>query len=191
MTASSEQSPEPGYTPKKGRPTRNQREAVEARQRPLVPADRKQARRQSRARSTEERTRAQQAMVTGDEAHMPAQHRGPERRLVRNLVDSRFNIAEYFFPVALVLMLVALIAPFFAPSLYTVMSTLMLVVLWGGIAACVIDAFVIRRRLRAALTERFGFVSPGLVTYGNMRAIQIRRWRLPKPQVAHGELPAR
>ena len=88
-------------------------------------------------------------------------------------------------------MLIALVVPFFAPNLYTVMSTVMLAVLWGGIALCVLDAVFIRRRLRAALTERFGMVSPGLVSYGNMRAIQIRRWRLPKPQIRHGEQPRR
>jgi len=190
-TTSPDPAAEPGRTPKKGRPTRNRREAQEARQRPLVPADRKEARRQSRARSTEARAQAQQAMMTGDEAHMPAQHRGSDRRLVRDMIDARHNLAEYFFPVALLLMLIALVTPLVVPDLYATMSTLMLVVLWGGILACVIDAFVIRRRLRAALTERFGFVSPGLVSYGNMRAIQIRRWRIPKPQVKHGDTPRR
>lgn len=129
--------------------------------------------------------------MTGDEAHLPAQHRGPERRYVRDAVDSRHNLAEYFFPIALVLMVVALVVPFIAPSTYALMSTIMLVVLWGGIALCVLDAFRIRRLLRAGLTERFGGVMPGLVSYGNTRAIQIRRWRLPKPQVAHGEAPRR
>lgn len=175
----------------KGRPTRTRREAEAARRRPLVPEDRKDARRRSRETAKVERNATQVALMSGDEKNMPLQHRGSDRRLVRDVVDSRHNVAEYFFPVALVIMALALVLPLVVPSSTTVMSTVMLGVLWGGILICVIDAFLLRRRLRAALTERFGVVGQGLVTYGVMRAIQIRRWRLPKPKIKHGELPAR
>lgn len=173
----------------KGRPTRSRREAEAARRRPLVPEDRKEARRKDRAAQTAARNRAQQALMSGDEANMPAQHRGRERRLVRDVVDSRRNIAELFFPVAVVFMVIALVLPLINPSLYGVLSAAMIVVLWGGILLCVIDGFLLRRRLRRILTERFGGVESGLVGYGIMRAIQIRRWRLPRAQVKHGEQP--
>ncbi|GAB2550529.1 DUF3043 domain-containing protein [Brachybacterium huguangmaarense] len=176
----------------KGRPTRSRREAEAARKRPLVPADRKEARRQDRQRASAERARTQSALMSGDEANMPAQHRGPERRFVRDLVDARHNVAEYFFPVALVVMLVLLLLPFVAPQFDpVVLSTVMMVVIWGGIALCVLDGFLIRRAIRSGLTERFGFPVPGLTSYGIMRAMQIRRFRLPKPQVKHGETPRR
>ena len=81
--------------------------------------------------------------------------------------------------------------PLIRPQLYLAMSSAMLVVLWGGIALCVIDGFLLRRRLRTALTERFGEVERGLVGYGIMRQIQIRRWRLPRPGIKHGEAPRR
>lgn len=127
--------------------------------------------------------------MTGDEAKMPLQHRGKERRLVRDLVDTRRNVAEYFFPIALIFMLVALVMPLIQPDLYMVMSTGMIIVLWGGIALCVVDSLVLRRRLRARLTEEYGEVGRGLVGYGIMRAIQIRRFRLPRAQIKHGEAP--
>lgn len=174
----------------KGRPTRTRKEAEAARRRPLVPQDRKDARRRSREASKVERNKAQVALMSGDEANMPYQHRGPQRRLVRDLVDSRHNVGEYFFPTALVIMLFALVVPFVVPSAANVTSVAMLVVLWGGIILCIVDAILLRRRLRARLTARFGEVGQGLVTYGVMRALQIRRWRLPKAQVRHGE-PAR
>ena len=85
--------------------------------------------------------------------------------------------------------LVALVLPLIRPEITTAMSTGMIVVLWGGIALCVIDSIILRRSLRAKLTERFGSVGQGLVGYGIMRAIQIRRFRLPKPQIKHGEAP--
>jgi len=151
--------------------------------------DRKEARRRDRERASQERMEAQQALMSGDEKKMPLQHRGPERRFVRDVVDSRRNIAEYFFPVALVFMLVALLLPLFRPDLYTAMSTGMIIILWGGILLCVIDAFILRKKLRTLLTTRFGDVERGLVGYGIMRAIQIRRFRLPRAQIKHGEQP--
>lgn len=125
--------------------------------------------------------------MTGDEANMPPQHRGADRRLVRDIVDARHNLAEYFLIVALVLVVVTFALPLLNPNLAATASTILLVVMWGGIIACVIDALVLRKRLRRELTARFGQVSRGLVGYGVMRAIQFRRWRLPKPQVKHGE----
>ncbi|GAA1306935.1 MAG: DUF3043 domain-containing protein [Brachybacterium tyrofermentans] len=173
----------------KGRPTRTRKEAEAARRRPLVVDDRKEARRRDRERASKERAEAQQALMTGDEKKMPMQHRGPERRLVRDLVDSRRNVAEYFFPIALIFMLVALIMPLIRPEMYLAMSTGMIVVLWGGILVCVIDSFLLRRHLRKNLTARHGSVGSGLVGYGIMRAIQIRRFRLPRAQIKHGEDP--
>lgn len=175
----------------KGRPTRTRKEAEAARRRPLVVTDRKEARRRDRAKAQQQRMLAQKAMMTGDEQHMPLQHRGPQRRFVRDVVDSRRNVAELFFPIALVFMVIALLLPLIRPQLYLAMSSAMLVVLWGGIALCVVDGFLLRRRLRAALTERFGEVQRGLVGYGIMRQSQIRRWRLPRPGIKHGEAPRR
>lgn len=175
----------------KGRPTRSRKEAEAARRRPLVVDDRKEARRRDRERANQERIEAQQALMTGDERKMPPQHRGPQRRLVRDLVDSRRNVGELFFPVALVIMLVALVLPLVRPDLTALMSTAMLVVLWGGIALCIVDGFLLRRLLRRRLSDEFGEVQRGVVGYGIMRAIQIRRFRLPRTQVKHGEVPLR
>jgi hypothetical protein len=118
-------------------------------------------------------------MLTGEEANMPAQHRGPQRRFVRDVVDSRRNVAEFFFPAALVLMVIALVMPFFSASLYSVASIVLLVMLWGGIIGCVIDGFILRNRLKKVVPERFG----------DMRALQIRRWRLPRPMIDRGRSP--
>ncbi|MGY5764349.1 DUF3043 domain-containing protein [Brachybacterium sp. DNPG3] len=179
--------PEPARPGSKGRPTRTRKEAEAARRRPLVVDDRKEARRRSREQASRTRGIEQRALMTGDEKNMPAQHRGRDRRLVRDIVDARRNLAEYFFPVAIVFMVLSLVLPLINANLYTLMSVGMLVVLWGGILLCVVDAFRLRRVLRARLEEAFGVVSPGLVSYGVMRAIQIRRFRLPKPAIKHGE----
>lgn len=122
---------------------------------------------------------------------MPAQHRGPERRFVRDVVDSRHNLAEYFLILAIVVLVASFLVPMFAGGARPIMSILLLIVMWGGILACIVDGFVLRSQLRRRLTERFGDVGQGLVSYGVMRALQFRRFRLPKPQVRHGETPRR
>lgn len=189
----SPQPEEPVRPGSKGRPTRTRREAEAARRRPLVPEDRQEAKRRSRGARNLERDRQQKAMMTGDTEHMPAQHRGPERAFVRDVVDSRHNVAEYFFPVAVVVMVltfvVGLIAPRLGATAGSGLSLLILVVVWGGLIGCVLDSFLIRRRLRRDLTARFGGVGAGLVSYGIMRSISMRRLRIPKPRVKHGERP--
>lgn len=183
--------PAPNSRPgSKGRPTRTRKEAEAANRRPLVVDDRKEARKRSRERANRERAEQQTALMTGDESKMPLQHRGPERRLVRDLVDTRRNLAEYFFPVALVVVLIALILPIVRQdALAATVNLVLLIALWGGIALCVIDAFILRRHLRRNLDQAHGEVKPGLVSYGIMRAVQIRRFRLPKPALKHGEQP--
>ena len=186
---SPEPEPQPARPGSKGRPTRSRKEAEAARRRPLVVDDRKEARRRDRERANRERREAQHALMTGDERKMPAQHRGPERSFVRDVVDSRWNIAELFFPIALVFMVIMLFLPLIRPELTTMLSTGMVIVLWGGIAVCVVDSLFLRTRIRRQVAERFGDVERGLVGYGIMRAIQIRRFRLPRAQIKHGQAP--
>jgi hypothetical protein len=53
----------------------------------------------------------------------------------------------------------------------------------------VIDGFILRNRLKKVVPERFGDMQGGLVWYGVMRALQIRRWRLPRPMIDRGRSP--
>ena len=45
-----------------------------------------------------------QAMVTGDDAHLPARDKGPERRFIRDHIDARWNIGEFMLPVMLIVL---------------------------------------------------------------------------------------
>ena len=53
--------------------------------------------------------------------------------------------------------------------------------------AVFVDVFILSRKLRKRLTEKFGEVERGTVWYGSMRSLQFRRLRLPKPLVRRGE----
>lgn len=123
-------------------------------------------------------------MVTGDEANLPERDKGPMRRFVRDYVDARRNVGEYFLVVALVVVVVGFLR---SPQVQLVTTGL----LWATVIACLVDGYLLTRSLSRALRERFpGEELPkGIVRYGVLRAFQIRRTRLPKPMVDRGQLP--
>ncbi|PID98296.1 MAG: hypothetical protein CSA82_00365, partial [Actinobacteria bacterium] len=101
---------------KKGRPTPTRREAEARRQRPLVPADRKEAKRQARAKRDERLRKEQEALLTGDEQYMPPTHRGKPRRVIRDWVDSRWTISEFLLPAMLLFLAVMMGISFLFPQ---------------------------------------------------------------------------
>ena len=167
---------------KKGRPTPTRKEQEAARRRPLIPADRKAAKAESRQAERERRAQAQAGMAAGDERYLGPRDAGPQRRFARDWVDSRFNIGEY----VLVVML-AIFVLLFLP-LQSVALTLIWIV-YGYIALCVLDAVVTTQRMHSAMRQKFGTVQRGTRLYAAMRTVTIRRMRLPKPQVRRGERP--
>lgn len=170
----------------KGRPTPKRREAEAARRRPLVPTDRKQAARASREAMREQRQREYQAMLTGDERHLPYRDRGPVRRFVRDTVDARWNLGEFFLPFSIVMVFAVLLTGNSVTSALAVMA-----VLYTGVLAAVVDAFVLARTIKRRVAERFDAkdIPRGTAMYGVIRSFQIRRSRLPRPQVKRGEYP--
>ena len=164
----------------KGRPTPRRNEAVAARRRPLVVTDRKAAAKASRDRLREERLRTRTAMDSGDERYLPARDKGPVRRFTRDVVDARRNVGEYLLFAALALVLVQFAVPQLVYATFA---------LWFVVLAVIIDSVLLNRHLKKRLAARFGDVPVGAVRYGVLRALQIRRSRLPKPQVRHGQSP--
>lgn len=169
----------------KGRPTPRRREAEAARKRPLVPEDRKAAVKAQRAAVREQRDREYKAMLTGDEANLPARDRGKVRRFVRDYVDARWNLGEFFLPFSLVMVVAILVTGNNAVAALVTLSVLYLVVL-----ITVVDGFILSRILRRKVAAKFGEVPRGTMMYGVVRAFQIRRSRLPRPQVKRGQYPS-
>lgn len=169
----------------KGAPTPKRSAQVAARKRPLVPEDRKASKAAERAAVQEQRLKMRQAMDTGDEKFLPFRDKGPQKRFARDYVDARFSLGEFLMFGALVFVIVSLLVP--------ASSELMVYVLggfWLMFLAVFVDAFILFRKLKKRVTEKFGDVERGTVWYGTMRALQFRRLRLPKPQVKRGEYPA-
>jgi hypothetical protein len=130
-----------------------------------------------------ERTEAMQGMRQGDERYLMARDRGPERRLVRDIVDSRRNIGSYFILGALIV----LVGSITKVSIVVLVSN----ILWFALALLmVVDSVLIARRVKRLVKERFPKTDQrvgSLQLYGIMRALQFRRFRTPKPQVKTGD----
>ncbi|WP_315097381.1 DUF3043 domain-containing protein [uncultured Cellulomonas sp.] len=166
----------------KGRPTPKRKTAEAANKRPLVaPTTKKAGRQQAKAQRDVE----YRAMQTGDERHMPAKDRGPVRRFIRDSVDARWNLGEFFLPVAAVFLVIQFAL---AQTGYAVFAILALYVF---IIAAVIDGWLLWRGLKKRLVAKFGIeqIPRGATMYAVLRAFQIRPSRLPKPQVKHGQRP--
>ncbi|MFG2904648.1 DUF3043 domain-containing protein [Kitasatospora sp. NPDC048286] len=169
---------------KKGRPTPKRSEAeANRRTRVTVPKDRKEAARQGRERMRSEREKQRQALMNGDERHLPARDKGPVRKFARDYVDSRWSLAEFFLPAAVVILVLSIVK---VPTLQ-LLSTLLFLLFFVFV---VLDFVRLGLGLRKQLAERFaGQNTRGAVAYGIMRTLQMRRLRLPKPQVRRGEKP--
>ncbi|WP_354639796.1 DUF3043 domain-containing protein [Kitasatospora camelliae] len=168
----------------KGRPTPKRSEAEANRKtRVTVPKDRKEANRQARERMRSEREKQRTALLEGDERYLPGRDKGPVRRFVRDYIDSRWSAAEFFLPYAVVVLVLSIVK---VPVLQLA-STLLFLLFFVVVIA---DFVRLGLGLRKELATRFpGTNTRGSVPYGLMRTLQMRRLRLPKPQVKRGERP--
>jgi hypothetical protein len=169
----------------KGRATPRRRDQEAANRRPLVITDRKVARDTDKLRRKEALALQRQAMVTGDDAHLPARDKGPERRYIRNYIDARWSVGEIMLPVMLVVLLLSLVKTTWA-------LTAVFVLVYGLVIVAIIDALLMWRRIKARLVTKFGAgkVPTGGAMYAVMRSFQIRPTRMPKPQVKRGDFPS-
>ncbi|WP_274542943.1 DUF3043 domain-containing protein [Rothia uropygialis] len=167
----------------KGRPTPTRKEREAARKRPLVPDDRKMAKQKEREAAREARVRQNQAMQTGDDRYLPVRDRGHQRRFIRDYVDARFNIGDYFIVILLVIFVLGLVMPLHIQQ-FTIY------VMWIFIAIWLLDFFILWRKLKKLVIEKFGSAEAGSGMYVFNRVMMIRRLRMPKPQVKRGEFPS-
>lgn len=142
--------PQPETTPvavetpaTKGRPTPTRKEQEAARQRPLVPSDRRLASKQSREQLAEQRDRARVGQARGEEKYLQPRDKGMQKRYVRDYVDARFSLGEALLPI-----LVLVILTYFLPQQY---SSIALIVVWGIIILVVADGLYLGAQLSRRL----------------------------------------
>ncbi len=168
----------------KGRPTpkRSEAQGRRAGPPPPPPTTRKEAYKRMRAKQASTRTVSRAGMARGDDNYLPARDRGPVRKLVRDIVDSRRNVGSFFLGVAAVALIGTIV-----PSI--VVRNYASFVLFGFFLVMIVDSVILSRRINRKVAERFpsgDHKTRGLVWYGISRSTMIRRWRFPKPDVALG-----
>lgn len=168
----------------KGRPTPSRKEREAARKRPLVADDRKEARKEARAKMQQTRNRARVGLANGEERYLPARDKGPQRKYIRDHVDARYSVGEFLLPV----MVVVLIVTAFPSEI----AYFALFGVWTFVALAILDVVLLGFSLKRKLGAKFGEdrVERGYRWYAAMRALQLRPMRLPKPQVKRGAFPS-
>lgn len=171
--------PKPGG---KGRPTPKRREA-EKRRPPVAPP---QTRREAMARQRElvkaQRAKQRAALRTGDAKDLPLRDRGPEKALVRDLVDSRRNVGVLLLPAAAAILLGQLGGTQVRAAAFSVWLSIVLLM--------IVDSVVVGRVIARTVKARFPdseVRTRRLVAYGIQRSTAFRRLRLPPPRVQPGE----
>jgi hypothetical protein len=167
----------------KGRPTPKRSEAERHRRQPITgsraPAGPRTPEDKVKART--DRTRKYEAMKAGEAWALNPRDRGPTRALARDYIDSKRRISEYYMYILVVLLIAIFVRN---KTAQTYISPLILVL----VVIIVIDAQFIRYRLRKLVSERLpGESTRGLTMYAVMRALQIRRFRVPAPRVHPGD----
>jgi hypothetical protein len=172
----------------KGRPTPKRSEAERNRRQPITgarPGARPGARTprtpEDKSRARSDRNRKYEAMRRGEEWALNPKDRGPARQLARDYVDSHRRVSEYYMYVLIVLLVAIFLRN---KSLQDIISPLVIVL----VVIIVIDAQLIRRQLNRLVAQRLpGQSARGLTMYAVLRALQIRRFRVPAPRVRPGD----
>lgn len=170
----------------KGRPTPKRRDAERRRTGPVAPppTNRREAAKQLRAKQAAARQPGPPG-ARGDGVVL-ARDAGPVRRRVRDIVDTRRNIAGLLLPAAALS-----IVSFFTKDqqVLAAVSGIFMATLLGVALDSLLLGALLRRELRAAFPDETGL--GGHVMYGLLRSTVIRRMRMPKPQVPRGGLRKR
>jgi hypothetical protein len=166
----------------KGRPTPARKQQEAANRKPIIGDKSPEAMKASKSKANEERKKARDGMMRGEERYLTARDKGPQRRLARDVVDARFTAGQLVMP-ALFVMIIISYAGNNAVQVYTLLG------MWILFFVIAVDAFLIGRRVEKAIENKFGKgkTEKGVRWYAAMRSIQMRPMRLPKPQVKRGD----
>ena len=168
----------------KGRPTPKRSVAEAKRRQPIAGSSRAPAAprtKEDKAKARTNRAGRYEAMRRGEAWALNPRDRGPARALTRDYVDSKRRVSEYYMYILVVLLAAVFVRN---TAAQTIISPLVLVL----IVIIVIDASLIRRSLFRLMAERLPNESTrGLTAYAVMRALQIRRFRVPVPRVHPGD----
>ncbi len=165
---------------KKGRPTPSRKTAESKRKvSTLAPVMGKEAKKREKQLARERRIAAREAYMRGDENALPLRDRGPVRRFVRDEVDGRRSIGEFFMPIIFIVLIFSVV-----PNM--TVNVIAIALMYSVLLYAVIDGFFLSRKLKKQIAVKFPDANTkGLGMYGWLRSTQMRRLRAPKPSVSY------
>jgi hypothetical protein len=171
----------------KGRPTPKRKDVESARKQGLsAPRGSKEARQAAKQRAREARSQARAGLLAGDSRYFPARDAGPVKAHVRDFIDSRRTVGEVFVVVAFLVLALGLVnnAQLQSVVVFAWSAVLLLVIIDTTIVGFLLSRSL--KKLFPAKSERRGAVS-----YGVLRALQLRKFRIPPPRLAPGGKPVK
>lgn len=164
----------------KGRPTPTRKEREQANLKPIVGNKSPEAKKAAKAKLAAERAAMRQGVLAGDERYLGPRDKGPQRRMARDMVDSRpFTLGEALIPALFIVIIMNSIND-------RTVEIIGILVLYGLLLGIIIDSIFIGRSVKRNIKKRYGEVERGIVWYAASRGFQMRPMRLPKPQVKRG-----
>jgi hypothetical protein len=158
---------------KKDRPTPTRKEAEAARRQRM---NRTLSKKQSRAAASRQSRSERMKTISAREAV-------PEKVLMRDYIDARFNLGEFLLPSVVVILAVTLLG-----SYWPVVTLIATMAMYLFIIGVFVDGYLMWRGFKKVLAKRLPKASPkGLLMYGMTRSTQIRRFRSPAPRIKRGE----
>jgi hypothetical protein len=176
-----------GYTPSKkelGKVTPKRKSAGRAVQPP--PANQREAAKRMRDKERAARAEARAGMLAGKEEFLLVKDKGPDRALIRDIVDARRNVASFFLPGAFIVVIGA--SNGMPPQIRLAANLLWLFLAVG----LVVDSFLLCRRVKRLVSQRFPGDKPQYYwakayRYTVGRSLNLRRMRVPNARVKVGD----
>jgi hypothetical protein len=165
---------------KKGRPTPSRKDAESKRKvSTLAPVVGKENKKREKALARDRRIAAREAYMRGDENALPIRDRGPVRRFVRDEVDARRSVGEFFMPIIFIVLLLSVV-----PNM--TVNVIAIILMYTVLIYAVVDGFFLSRKLKKQIAAKFPDANTkGLGMYGWLRSTQMRRLRAPKPATSY------
>lgn len=171
----------------KGKPTPKRKDVEATRKQGFaIPRGSKEAKRAAKERAREARITARAGLAAGDPRYFPARDSGPVKARVRHFIDSRRTVGEVFVVVAFLVLALGLINNAQLQSV--------VVLAWSAVLLLVvIDTTIVGFLLARTLKKEFPNKSDrrGAISYGVLRALQLRKFRIPPALVGPGGKPVK
>ena len=134
-------------TESKGRPTPKRSESQVKRGASLAPAKTREEKRAAKETNRMQRLAQRSAYMRGEESALPARDRGPVRKYVRNIVDSRISVGEFFLPFIFIVLLVSI-------TRNQTIAVLAILGMYLIMFVAIIDGWFLGRKIKKLVTDR-------------------------------------